>query len=431
MKNNNVPVSNYYTAGKKVGFFALTATLVMTELNTSTLIGFSSLGYTYGFSAISLGLVFLFGLFFYAVTVAKKWKNFDAISVTEYFGYRYNRTFGIFAAICLWVAMLGFGANFIHSITVCLEVVFPGYSQALITFIACLLMFIATINSGLKSIIQIDKISFILCLVLFIFLGFYFYGYNQQENIINVKSHANLPISFTLSLVILTCFTYILSPWYGQKIFSAKSAKVAFYSMLVTAVLVSLFYVIAIFITACFAKQLNILNQDLALASIIARKLPLAIQIYFYIVIFLIATTTIAALWNTMASVIFAHSNHTKTTNSNRVLVLFIAILSYLIATFFIDHILDKMLLFNIPIAALSFSLIYGFYGKSKNLIGAVLSTIVGIVVAVILYLSFDQTMFVFYWAFVCIPIIFIVGFLSIFIEKILKHFFMMMLNSH
>ncbi|WP_245806502.1 hypothetical protein [Francisella halioticida] len=74
-----------------------------------------------------------------------------------------------------------------------------------------------------------------------------------------------------------------------------------------------------------------------------------------------------------MASVIFAHSSYTKTASSNKVLVFCIAILSYLIATFFIDHILDKMLLFNISIAALSFSLVYGFYGKSKNFIGAIL----------------------------------------------------------
>lgn len=72
----------------------------MTELNTSTLIGFSSLGYVYGFSAISLGLVFLLGLFFYAITVAKKWKEFDAISVTQFFQYRYNKIFSIFAALC-------------------------------------------------------------------------------------------------------------------------------------------------------------------------------------------------------------------------------------------------------------------------------------------------------------------------------------------
>ena len=48
----------YYTAGKSLGIFALTATLVMTELNISTLIGFSSLGYLYDFSTLSLGMIF-------------------------------------------------------------------------------------------------------------------------------------------------------------------------------------------------------------------------------------------------------------------------------------------------------------------------------------------------------------------------------------
>lgn len=415
MTYNKSDATDYFTAGKKVGFYALTATLVMTELNTSTLIGFSSLGYLYGFSAVSLGLVFLLGLFFYAITVAKKWKNFDAISVTEFFQYRYNKSFGIFAAVCLWVAMLGFGANFIHSITVCLEIIFPSYPKALVTFVACSIMFVATINSGLRSIIQIDKISFSLCIILFVFLGIHFYSSHQASTIVNPQH--KLPLSFALSLAIVTCFTYILSPWYGQKVFSAKTSKVAFYAMLTTAILVSLFYLIAILTTASFAQQLNLSNSDLALAHIIATELPLSIEIGFYIILFLIATTTIAALWNTMASVIFVHSSYNKTTNSNRLLVISIAILSYFIAVFFIDQILDKMLLFNIPIAALSFSLLYGFYGKKKNLIEAVLSTTVGIVVAIILYLVFDQENFVFYWAFLCIPLVFVTGFLCSFIK--------------
>lgn len=415
MSGKNQLVTDYYTAGKKVGFFALTATLVMTELNTSTLIGFSSLGYLYGFSAASLGLVFLLGLFFYAITVAKKWKKFDAISVTEFFQYRYSRGFGIFAAICLWVAMLGFSANFIHSITVCLEVIFPMYSKALITFVACSIMFITTISSGLRSIIQIDKISFILCIILFTFLAVYFYRFHHLNTIIHQQQNLpKLPLSFALSLTMLTCFTYILSPWYGQKIFSAKNTKIAFYSMLITAILVSLFYLVAILITASFAQQLNLNNPDLALANIIAIELPLSIKIAFYIIIFLIAMTTIAALWNTMASVIFVHSSYNKTTRTNKVLVLSIAILSYFIAVFFIDHILDKMLLFNIPIAALSFSLLYGFYGKNKNLVGAIASTSIGIVVAIIFYLIFDQVTFVLYWAFLCIPLIFITGYLPV-----------------
>ncbi|MBK2027930.1 sodium:solute symporter [Allofrancisella guangzhouensis] len=422
MTYNKSETTDYFTAGKTVGFFALTATLVMTELNTSTLIGFSSLGYLYGFSAASLGLVFLLGLFFYAITVAKKWKNFDAISVTEFFQYRYNKSFGIFAAFCLWVAMLGFGANFIHSITVCLEIIFPTYPKALVTFVACNIMFVATISSGLRSIIQIDKISFVLCIILFVFLGIHFYSSHQPSTITNNLQH-KLPLSFALSLAILTCFTYILSPWYGQKVFSAKTPKIAFYSMLTTAILVSLFYLIAILTTANFTQQLNLNNSDLALAHIIATELPLSIEIGFYVILFLIATTTIAALWNTMASVIFVHSSYNKATNSNRLIVLGIAILSYFIAVFSINQILDKMLLFNIPIAALSFSLLYGFYGKKRNLIGAILSTTVGTVVATILYLFLDQESFVFYWAFLCVPLIFIVGFLCSFIKPHQSYF--------
>ena len=79
-----------------------------------------------------------------------------------------------------------------------------------------------------------------------------------------------------------------------------------------------------------------------------------------------------------------------------------IAILSYMIANIFIDRVLDKMLLFNIPIEALAFSLLYGFYGSKPNLLGAILSTLY-------CYLIFNQEDFVFLLGFICIPLSFIV----------------------
>ncbi|WP_157671448.1 hypothetical protein [Francisella halioticida] len=50
------------------------------------------------------------------------------------------------------------------------------------------------------------------------------------------------------------------------------------------------------------------------------------------------------------------------------------------------------------------------------------MSTMVGIVVAIVLYLIFDQARFVFYWAFICIPVIFIVGFLPVIFTKIINN---------
>src|SRR5271169_1429898 len=69
--------SSYLFAQRKTKWGALTATLVMTEFNSATLISFSSLGYVAGFWALILPFIFLCGLLFYALVVAKKWKAFE------------------------------------------------------------------------------------------------------------------------------------------------------------------------------------------------------------------------------------------------------------------------------------------------------------------------------------------------------------------
>lgn len=80
----------YLVADRSVGLWALVATLVMAEFNTSTLLAFSATGYSAGPMAIALPLVFLVGLMFYTVTVARHWKRFNRLSVAEYFSERYS-----------------------------------------------------------------------------------------------------------------------------------------------------------------------------------------------------------------------------------------------------------------------------------------------------------------------------------------------------
>jgi len=55
------PIKNketYSLAGRNIGIFSLSATLVMTEFNTTTLIPFSALGYLAGLKALLLPEVF-------------------------------------------------------------------------------------------------------------------------------------------------------------------------------------------------------------------------------------------------------------------------------------------------------------------------------------------------------------------------------------
>src|SRR3989338_9316316 len=88
----------------------------MTEFNSATLISFSSLGYIAGFWALVLPFIFLFGLIFYALTVAEKWKAFDGLSVAGFFSKRYGKNMGTYASILLLLAMLGFSAAYIKSL---------------------------------------------------------------------------------------------------------------------------------------------------------------------------------------------------------------------------------------------------------------------------------------------------------------------------
>lgn len=101
----------FLVAGRTVGLFPLVATLVMTEFNTSTLLAFSAAGYRAGPMAIALPLVFLVGLAFYTLTVARAWKRFNRLSVAELFAERYSPGLGRAASALLLLAMTGFTAT--------------------------------------------------------------------------------------------------------------------------------------------------------------------------------------------------------------------------------------------------------------------------------------------------------------------------------
>ncbi|MCF6775957.1 sodium:solute symporter [Thiotrichales bacterium 19X7-9] len=407
---------SYFVSNKKTALFALVATLVMTELNTSTLVGFASLGYGYGSSAVSLSLVFLFGLMFYAITVAKKWKAFDAVSVTTYFDYRYNKLIGLIAKTILTLAMIGFSANYIKSLTLIFLPVFPNLNEWFVSGVFCLIMSLITIRGGLRSIIQIDIFSFLITLVIFPFL--YFMSSLSVKSVSTThlvnSVHQMLPNSLLFSLIIITMFTYILAPWYGQKIFSAQSKKTALKAVIIASIIVAFIYALAILAAANLQKDPSIHCQPQeAIPYLIHYYLPKVFQGIAYAMLFFIAATTIVGLWNTIASVFIAHrvEEIQKTPLKYSILTtLIIAIFSYWLANVFIDQIFEKMLLMNIPISALAFSLLGGFYWKKVNSMASLVSIVFGICGGVFCYLYFGEPVYMWYWAVYVIPLSFIMG---------------------
>ena len=159
--------SSYLVADRRTGLFALTATLVMTELNTVTLISFTALGYASGLWGLILPSIFLIGLLFYAFTVAKKWKAFNGLSVAAFFSQRYGKDVGRFASITLLASMAGFSATYIKSLVVLFNPFFPHLSEWTISGLLVIIPLIMTLRGGLVSVIYTDIFSFVITFVFF------------------------------------------------------------------------------------------------------------------------------------------------------------------------------------------------------------------------------------------------------------------------
>lgn len=410
--------ASYLFAERKTKWAALTATLVMTEFNSATLISFASLGYAAGLWALSLPFIFLFGLLFYAATVAKKWKAFDGLSVAGFFSQRYGKDIGSCASLLLLIAMLGFSAAYIKSLTLLFLPLTPTLSPWMLSLALSVLILIMTLRGGLIAIIRTDFLSMILMLLFFPLTAVFMASSSELPPLhfpASFSAEQILPIRFVCSLTILTMFTYILAPWYGQKIFAAESGKVAFRSVIAAAFLIFLLYGSAIVATAFLRyRGYECPSWEMALPHLIDRCLPAGARGFAYALLFATSATTLTGVWSAMAAMwIGDFSKSTLKTSCKRSIAttLVFAAFSFLMANTLVDKVFDKLILANIPVAALSFGLLAGFHWKKASRPGAIASIAMGIAVGIGAYLIFGEAGgYTWYWAVIGIPLIFLSG---------------------
>lgn len=392
----------YLFAERQTSFLALTATLVMTEFNTGTLIAFSSMGYIAGLWALTLPLVFLVGLLFYAWVVAKKWKEYDGSSVAGFFTQKYGKGIGRTAAILLTIAMIGFSAVYVKSLTLLFLPLVPQ-NPWLLSSILIGVIFAMSLRGGLVAIIRTDLLSFFLVLFFFPFIAIWM----GQKGLSTEFTKQALPPSFVFSLIVLTMFTYILAPWYGQKIFAAKNTRVAFWSVFCAAILVFLLYGSAIVATAGFRNWGIACEAQEALPTLIRHTLPNGLAGFAYALLFATSATTLTGVWNALTSLWGS-----STTKRSVQMTCGFALLSFILANTLVNQVFDKMILANIPVAALAFSLLAGFYFKRVSRLAAWLSIATGILGGALAYLFFREV-YTLIWAFGVIPLSFLIGLIS------------------
>lgn len=423
----------YLVANRSVGLGALVATLVMTEFNTSTLLAFTGLGHTVGPMALGLPLVFLVGLGFYTVTVARPWKRFDRLSVAELFTERYGRGLGRLASAFLLLAMVGFSATYVKSLTLLMEPFTRGLPLlgalgpwALGSILTALVV-VVTISGGLVSIVRSDVVSFVLTLVVVGALLAAALGGATTETLasafpedqrrfapVEQWSHPALPYWYVLSLTVLTMFTYISSPWYGQKIFAATDERTAFLAVGISALVVFLLYGSLLLAAAYYRGEVGALaDPQWIVPEMIATWLPPALRGVAYGTLFAVALTTLAGVWNAMVAMLVADFQvpGLSMVRGQRAATVGLALLGVLGANLLVEDLLSRLVLANVPIAALSFALLAGFHWPRASRAGAWASVVVGFAWGAGCFVVVGEAGgYTWYWAMYGIPLVFAVG---------------------
>ena len=418
----------FLVANRSVTLFPLVATLVMTEFNTSTLLAFSAVGYTAGPMALALPLVFLVGLGFYTATVARHWKRFDRLSVAELFATRYSPRLGRFAAVMLLAAMTGFCATYVKSLGLLFRPLTPDVPAPLVSAVLTLIVLAAILPGGLLSVVRSDVVSFVVTVALLpalLFIGIARSGdtgtlaavFAPSERVVDPLAqwnHPALPFWFVTTLMVLTCFTYIAAPWYGQKIFAAKNERTAVVAVACSAALVFVLYGTAVLAAAYYRVAApNLADPQLAVPEMVWRWLPAGVRGVGQGVLFAAALTTLGGVWTAMAAMIAADFGWARaaTVGTQRLILLTLAVVSWLGATLLVEDILGRLILANIPVAALSFALLAGFHWPRATTAGAWASVLVGIVWGVGSFVVVGEAGgYTWPWAIYGIPLIFLTG---------------------
>lgn len=412
-------LENYLFANRSVEFLALLSTLVMTEFNTTTLISYTAAGYSAGLRALLLPTVLFICLIFYAVTVAKKWKHYNGISVTHYLEKRYGKSVGYIASTSLMFTMLLFTATYIRSLTLIISPAFPHLNLWWVRSLLILLMLGISLSGGLIAIIRLDIFSLVAVIVFFPVMVLYCYLAPEKYDIHSSLSWdlplQNLPPEFIFSLAVLASLSYITAPWYGQKILAAKDEKIAYYAVLGAAIILFILYGLGVYATSLLVKKGVLLTQsETALPYIIHNILPTWLSIAAYVIIFLIGATTITSAWNAMVTLLLNSQSYNTSPYSVKAkqwLTLVLALSSLILSNVIANGVFSLMCFTNIPLISLCFAVLAGFYWKKASTAGAFVSMIAGIVYGFACYYIYgDQGNYMWHLATQGIPIIFVFG---------------------
>jgi len=387
----------FFLADRKLGLFALTATITATVVGGSATIASAKLIYLYGLPSIWLDIGAAVGLIILGLTLAKLVRKTGLFTLPEITGHLFDNKVRYAAAILVvltqiaWVSLLIQGTGAIIAILLPIE-------YTIILSIITLIFILYTILGGQYAVVYTDIIQFFVMIigVCLIATPLLLLKAAPNFNIIpldhlNFPTNSNYSFLPILSLFFMMLMPHIVGPDIYSKILSAKNEKIAKNSVILSGLL-RIIFAISIGLIALSAivlvPGLPESKAIFAMPMAISELDPILAGILFaaFVSVMLSSADSILISSGTVISVDITQKNNIII---SRIGILLIGFLALILALYLQDIIETLKLAYTVFTAGLTLPIIFGFY-KNKTKVtskGALFSLISGGTIAIIWFL--------------------------------------------
>ena len=383
-------LDDYFLAGRKLGLFALTITLIATQLGGGVILGTSRESYNVGLYGLLYVVSITMGFIILASGIAARLRRFNVNTTAELFETRYKSIFlkkcaSVFSMISLGgllVAQVVASRNLMLSLNVYHELFFIFFWFFVIGY---------TMLGGLRAIVNND--IFQLSFIISVFCGIFVYElFTNSSGIINTLFYSPaqfiVPQTFDLSrvfaiILIPACYSLIEQD-IAQTIFAARTPRVA----VVGTFLAGLFMILFSFIPVYFGMKAQILGMVIPEGA--NPLIYLFDTSYSPLIVTLVVYGVFAAIISTADALLCAISSHlvqdfNLAHNSKHALDISKAVMGAVgIITLIIGHyftnIIDVIVgSYDIPVCTLFVPLMICYFSDKLSKSGAYLSVFMGL----------------------------------------------------
>jgi solute:Na+ symporter, SSS family len=379
----------YFLAGRKLGIWRVSFTLIATQIGGGMLLGSADEAYNSGFYGFLYCAGMCLGFLLLGCGFASKLRKFNISTVPELFEKKYSsNTLKVFSSFLMVLSMAGILVGQVIASKKLLYAL--GIHSDAILIIFWLFIIAYTVVGGLKAVVLTDIYQ--VALILLVFTGIFIFGiYTQPTDILSISTIAKTQSSFITpnvnitALFLMPMMFSLIEQDLAQRFFAAKNARTATISSFVSSFVIIAFAFVPIYF-GMLAKQINL---DIPAGHSVLITLLQHINISMFVLV-LAVCCILAAVVSTGDSLLCAiSSNISQDFNfilpniKNRLLIsrwitLFIGAVSIVIAYFSnsIFNVLIKS--YAIPVCCLFIPIIFCYFVNKPSRLAAIWSIVFG-----------------------------------------------------